>query len=99
MRRQDVSLDLYRIKPQDLLLIEGVSYCVKSVIEYKKEHGFCKEFKMETDAGLQFWLAVDRDSRRSKCKLLSRIWRLLRRNIQNVILNSHCNFCPGRIPS
>ena len=67
-----MSLDLYRIKPQDLLLIEGVSYCVKSVIEYKKEHGFCKEFKMETDAGLQFWLAVDRDSRRSKCKLLSR---------------------------
>ena len=67
-----MSLDLYRIKPQDLLLIEGVSYCVKSVIEYKKEHVFCKEFKMETDAGLQFWLAVDRDSRRSKCKLLSR---------------------------
>ena len=67
-----MSLDLYRIKPQDLLLIEGVSYCVKSVIEYKKEHGFCKEFRMETDAGVQFWLAVDRDSRRSKCKLLSR---------------------------
>ena len=67
-----MSLDLYRIKPQDLLLIEGVSYCVKSVIEYKKEHVFWKEFKLQTDAGLQFWLTVDRDSRNSKCKLFSR---------------------------